>query len=387
MKLCLSDPPPSQPNAPARPRATAAAPAAGSSVASTWLQANLPSVCEVRAEVVPSPGGNSSIKHLEATIGTPGGGTREFTADVRFSQPPADGEPAEDARRRADRRLKREKDALRKLAFEADQIAKVAYDASRASAERERRANEKQCLADVEQYAREGAVAPLVVIARDGTQKERWNALFRLYTLARAGDYASELVDEGVITLFTSLLPSAEVIPCEELPVLRHAARHLREDAESVLGYLAGANENDTNAAAVARAGAIPVLMSIMADGDPPYFSAERVAVPAHWPHLKPVYERKPPSTHGRSVTGVGRRRGHHGTDFSCFDHPPYEHPTNVATDDWPSRLSAARTISVLADYRAGAEAIVCEEGAVKVLLRLLVAPSRFTPTACRPVG
>ena len=119
----------------------------------------------------------------------------------------------------------------------------------------------------MEQYAREGAVAPLVVIARDGTQKERWNALFRLYTLARAGDYASELVDEGVITLFTSLLPSAEVIPCEELPVLRHAARHLREDAASVLGYLAGANENDTNAAAVARAGAIPVLMSIMADG------------------------------------------------------------------------------------------------------------------------
>jgi len=362
---------------------------------------------------VPSPGGNSSIKHLEATIGTPGGGTREFAADMRFSQPPADGEPAEDARRRADRHLRREKDALRKLAFEADTVAKAAYDAPRASAERERRAiafeadpvakaaydaprasaererraNEKQCLADVEQYAREGAVAPLVVIARDGTQKERWNALFRLYTLARAGDYASELVDEGVITLFTSLLPSAEVIPCEELPVLRHAARHLREDAASVLGYLAGANENDTNAAAVARAGAIPVLMSIMADGDPPYFSAERVAVPAHWPQLKPIYERKPPSTHGRSVTGVGRRRGHHGTDFSCFDHPPYKHPTNVATDDWPSRLEAARTISVLADYRAGAEAIVCEEGAVQVLLRLLVARSRFTPTACRPVG
>jgi len=342
---------------------------------------------------VPSPGGNSSIKHLEATIGTPGGGTREFTADVRFSQPPADGEPAEDARRRADRRLKREKDALRKLAFEADPVAKAAndasrasaererraiafeadpvakaaYDASRASAERERRANEKQCLADVEQYAREGAVAPLVVIARDGTQKERWNALFRLYTLARAGDYASELVDEGVITLFTSLLPSAEVIPCEELPVLRHAARHLREDAASVLGYLAGANENDTNAAAVARAGAIPVLMSIMADGDPPCFSAacrscdppcfsaERVAVPAHWPQLKPVRDQSSSSQYSK--------------------------------DDLPSRLSAARTISVLADYRAGAEAIVCEEGAVQVLLRLLVAPSRFTPTACRPVG
>ena len=189
---------------------------------------------------------------------------------------------------------------------------------------------------------------------------------FRLYTLARAGDYASELVDEGVITLFTSLLPSAELIPCEALPVLRYAARHLREDAASVLGYLAGANENDTNAAAVARAGAIPVLMSIMADGapyfsaacrscDPPCFSAERVAVPAHWPQLKPVRDQSSSSQYSK--------------------------------DDWPSRLSAARTISVLADYRAGAEAIVCEEGAVQVLLRLLVARSRFTPTACRPIG
>ena len=70
---------------------------------SMWLQKNVPTVRQVRAEVQPSPGGSASIKHIEAMIGTPGGGARELTAEMRFSQTPAHGDSAADARRRADR--------------------------------------------------------------------------------------------------------------------------------------------------------------------------------------------------------------------------------------------------------------------------------------------
>ena len=143
-------------------------------VTGAWLQKNFPTVREVRAEVEPSLGGSASIKRLEATIGTPGDGAQELTAEVRFSQPPADGEPPEHARRRADRHLRREKDVLRKLAFEAYLIAKAEYDASRAMAARTQRAVEQQRLAaeekrlaDEKMCAREGAMEPLIALIRD----------------------------------------------------------------------------------------------------------------------------------------------------------------------------------------------------------------------------
>ena len=78
-------------------------------VSDKWVARQTPSINNLEASTpVGTPTGQHATRQLHANIATPGGGEQQFSDEVRYSLPPADGEDEAAAKRRADRHRSRE---------------------------------------------------------------------------------------------------------------------------------------------------------------------------------------------------------------------------------------------------------------------------------------